>query len=126
MMPRMSAHAGPRSTQTRPGARVVAAYAHTLWDAALAAGPDPDVAQDLALSTRTLQRRLADAGMAFQAVLDNTRHELACHYLRHTAMPAAEVGHLLGFQDAPAFHRALKGWQGLGPGQYRSAFAAGS
>lgn len=84
-----------------------------------------DVAQDLALSTRTLQRRLADAGVAFQAVLDDTRHELACHYLRHTAMPAAEVGHLLGFQDAPAFHHAFKTWQGQGPGQYRSVFAAG-
>ena len=85
-----------------------------------------DVAQDLALSTRRLQRRLADAGVAFQAVLDDTRHELACHYLRHTAMPAAEVGHLLGFQDAPAFHHAFKGWQGQGPGQYRSALAAGA
>jgi len=42
------------------------------------------------------------------------------------ALPAAEVGQLLGFQDAPAFHRAFKGWQGLGPGPYRSAFAAGS
>ena len=80
-----------------------------------------DVATDLALSTRTLQRRLMGAGVAFQAVLDATRHELACHYLRHTAMPVAEVGFLLGFQDAPAFHHAFKAWQGQGPGQYRSA-----
>lgn len=80
-----------------------------------------DVAEDLALSTRTLQRRLADAGVAFQAVLDDTRHELACHYLAHTALPAAEVGQLLGFQDAPAFHHAFKGWQGQGPGQFRAS-----
>ena len=80
-----------------------------------------DVAGDLALSTRTLQRRLADAGAAFQAVLDDTRHALACHYLAHTALPAAEVGQLLGFQDAPAFHHAFKGWQGQGPGQYRAS-----
>ena len=80
-----------------------------------------DVAGDLALSTRTLQRRLADAGVAFQAVLDDTRHALACHYLAHTAMPAAKVGQLLGFQDAPAFHHAFKGWQGQGPGQFRAS-----
>ncbi len=79
-----------------------------------------DVAADLALSTRTLQRRLLHAGVAFQGVLDATRHELACHYLRHTALPVAEVGSLLGFQDGPAFHHAFKGWQGQGPGQYRA------
>ncbi len=80
-----------------------------------------DVAIDLALGTRTLQRRLLEAGVTFQAVLDATRHELACHYLAHSAMPVAEVGHLLGFQDAPAFHHAFRGWQGQGPGQFRAA-----
>lgn len=79
-----------------------------------------DVAADLALSTRTLQRRLRETGLAFQTVLDSTRHELACHYLGTTAMPVAEVGYLLGFQDAPAFHHAFKAWQGQGPGQYRA------
>lgn len=80
-----------------------------------------DVAQDLRLSTRTLQRRLAEAGVAYQALLDATRHELACHYLARSAMPIAEVGYLLGYQDAPAFHHAFKQWQGQGPGQYRAA-----
>lgn len=84
-----------------------------------------DVATDLALSTRTLQRRLLQAGVAFQAVLDSTRHELACHYLGNTAMPVAEVGYLLGFQDAPAFHHAFKAWQGAGPGQYRARMVGG-
>ncbi|TXH86719.1 MAG: AraC family transcriptional regulator [Rhodoferax sp.] len=83
-----------------------------------------DVAADLALSTRTLQRRMLEAGVAFQAVLDATRHELACHYLGNTAMPVAEVGYLLGFQDAPAFHHAFKAWQGQGPGQYRASRGA--
>ena len=83
-----------------------------------------DVADDLALSTRTLQRRLLAAGAAFQTVLDSTRHELACHYLGNSAMPVAEVGYLLGFQDAPAFHHAFKGWQGQGPGQYRASLGA--
>ena len=57
----------------------------------------------------------------YQALLDATRHELACHYLARSAMPIAEVGFLLGYQDAPAFHHAFKQWQGQGPGQYRAA-----
>ena len=67
-----------------------------------------------------LLRRLAEAGVAYQALLDSTRHELACHYLATSAMPIAEVGYLLGYQDAPAFHHAFKQWQGQGPGQYRA------
>jgi AraC-like DNA-binding protein len=77
------------------------------------------VASDLHLSTRTLQRRLADVGVAYQTLLDSSRHELARHYLSNSAMPVAEVAYLLGFQDTPAFHHAFKGWQGQGPGQYR-------
>jgi AraC-like DNA-binding protein len=82
-----------------------------------------DVASDVCLSTRTLQRRLLEAGVAYQALLDSTRHELARHYLANSAMPVAEVGFLLGFQDTPAFHHAFKGWQGSGPGQYRTESA---
>lgn len=79
-----------------------------------------DVACDLCLSTRTLQRRLLEAGVAYQTLLDATRHELARHYLASSAMPVAEVGFLLGFQDTPAFHHAFKSWQGQGPGQFRA------
>lgn len=83
-----------------------------------------DVASDLHLSTRTLQRRLLAAGMAYQTLLDATRHELARHYLGSSAMPIAEVGLLLGFQDTSAFHHAFKSWQGQGPGQYRGGLRA--
>lgn len=84
-----------------------------------------DVAQDLHLSTRTLQRRLAEEGLAYQSLLDATRHELACHYLRGSAMPIAEVGYLLGFRDAAAFHHAFKQWQGQGPGVFRAGASGG-
>lgn len=79
-----------------------------------------DVAADLCLSSRTLQRRLLHAGVAYQSVLDTTRHALALHYLASSTMSVAELGFLLGFQDAPAFHHAFKTWQGTGPGHYRA------
>ncbi|BAO80556.1 AraC-type DNA-binding domain-containing protein [Serpentinimonas raichei] len=82
-----------------------------------------DVADDLHLSTRTLQRRLAETGMTYQALIDATRHELACHYLATSAMPIAEVGYLLGYHESAAFHHAFKQWQGQGPGQYRAGCA---
>lgn len=83
-----------------------------------------DVARDLHLSTRTLQRRLAGQGLAFQGLLDATRCELACHYLRSSALPIAKVAYLLGYQDPAAFHHAFKHWQGQGPGQYRAGASA--
>ncbi len=79
-----------------------------------------DVAGELHLSTRTLQRRLAQAGLAFQALLDGTRHELARHYLEGSELPIARIAALLGYQEVPAFHHAFKQWQGVGPGQYRA------
>jgi len=79
-----------------------------------------DVADELHLSTRTLQRRLAQAGLAFQALLDGTRHELARHYLESSELPIARIAALLGYQEVPAFHHAFKQWQGVGPGQYRA------
>jgi len=79
-----------------------------------------DVAGELHLSTRTLQRRLAQAGLAFQALLDGTRHELARHYLEGSELPIARIAALLGYQEVPAFHHAFKHWQGVGPGQYRA------
>ena len=41
-----------------------------------------DVAQELGLSARTLQRRLTDAGITFQQLVEETRRELARHYLK--------------------------------------------
>lgn len=85
-----------------------------------------DVAGDLHLSTRTLQRRLAEASIAFQALLDGIRHELACHYLGGSELPIASIADLLGYQESPAFHHAFKQWQGVGPGQYRAQVRAGA
>jgi hypothetical protein len=36
------------------------------------------------LGTRTLQRWLADAGITFQQLVEDTRRELAHHYLKHS------------------------------------------
>ena len=80
----------------------------------------PAVASKLALSTRTLQRRLRDEGTTFQRVLDDTRGELARHYLGQTAMASAEISFLLGYEDPNSFLRAFRDWIGVTPEQYRA------
>ncbi len=82
-----------------------------------------DAAQRLAMSARTLQRRLGEDGTSFQAVLDETRRELALHYLQRTAITSGEISFLLGFADPSSFFRAFHGWTGLTPERARGTSA---
>jgi len=77
------------------------------------------VAQALALSPRTLQRRLAEAGASFQALLDATRRELADQYLRNPALSLTEIAFLLGYAEQSGFNHALREWHGCTPQQRR-------
>jgi AraC-like DNA-binding protein len=80
-----------------------------------------DVARRLALSKRTLQRRLEAEGTNFQAVLRETREALARHYLEKTLLPIAEVAFLLGFDEQNSFYRAFRVWTGATPDSVRQA-----
>ncbi len=80
-----------------------------------------DVAGKLALSRRTLQRRVEAEGTSFQQILNATREELARHYLENTTLPLSEVSFLLGFDEPNSFHRAFKAWTGRTPDQARRA-----
>jgi AraC-like DNA-binding protein len=73
------------------------------------------VARRLALSKRTLQRRLEDEGTSYQEVLRATREALARHYLERTSIPAAEIAFLLGFDEPNSFFRAFGEWTGRTP-----------
>jgi len=89
----------------------------------LLAGKRPtlqDVAQELGLSARTLQRRLTDSGITFQQVVEETRRELARHYLKQRAVELNEAAFLLGFADANSFFRAFQNWEGTSPGEWRT------
>lgn len=98
--------------------RVRAALAQTLpaGDASIAA-----VTRQLAISPRTLQRRLNEEGTSFQAVLAATREALARHYLTTGELRTSEIGFLLGFDDTNSFYRAFKTWTGTTPDAVRSA-----
>ena len=80
----------------------------------------PDVAQKLGLGARTLQRRLTDGGVSFQQLVEDTRRELARHYLKQTKVELNEAAFLLGFEDANSFFRAFQVWEGTSPGEWRT------
>ncbi len=79
------------------------------------------VAGELCMSERTLQRRLDEESTSFGQLLDSTRRELAEQYLGgglHLSL--AQAAYLLGFADQSSFFRACKRWFEVSPGQYRN------
>jgi AraC-like DNA-binding protein len=82
-----------------------------------------DVARELRLSARTLQRRLADERASFQQLVQEARRELARHYLLHSSLELNETAYLLGYEDAHSFFRAFHDWEGSSPGEWRARHA---
>lgn len=78
-----------------------------------------DIAGALHISTRTLQRRLQDAGSRFQEVLEEARHQLARHYLNNSVLELNEAAYLLGYEDSNSFVRAFRTWEGTPPARWR-------
>lgn len=82
------------------------------------------VANALCMSPATLQLRLSQRSTNFQQLLDDTRKELACSYLRQVTRPVTEITFLLGFSDTSNFTRAFKRWTGSSPTDFRQQFSA--
>ena len=77
------------------------------------------VARELCMSDRTLQRRLETEATSFAELLDSTRRDLAEQYLSRLNLSLAQAAYLLGFADQSSFFRACKRWFELSPAQYR-------
>jgi AraC-like DNA-binding protein len=85
----------------------------------------PKIATMLGMSERTLQRRLAAEGTSFERLLDDTRRELAQHYLGQSNISLADIAYLLGFSDQSSFFRAARRWFGNSPRGYRIRLISG-
>jgi len=77
------------------------------------------LALKLDMSTRSLQRRLGEAGTSYQAMLDRVRLEMAKRLLSETSFTPGEIAFFLGFEEANSFHRAFRRWEGRTPSQWR-------
>ena len=83
------------------------------------------IASELALSTRSLQRRLREEATSYAAVAETLRKGKARLLLRDRHLAVYEVGYLLGYSDPSAFYRAFRRWHGISPSQFRSQLASG-
>jgi len=70
------------------------------------------VAEALATSERSLQRRLQAEGSSFRDVMDEARHKLAVAYLGDSNLSLTDVAYLLGYSEGAACTRAFKRWTG--------------
>lgn len=78
------------------------------------------IADQLHMSPRNLQLKLAAKNTTFQDTLDNTRQSLAAGYIQQSSLAITEIAYLLGFSDASNFTRAFRRWHGCSPSDYRA------
>lgn len=80
------------------------------------------IANELAMSKRTLQRKLTNEAESFQSILQTVRSELADYYLEKSKLSLGEISFLLGFNEPNSFIRAYSNWKGIPPGSFREQF----
>jgi AraC-like DNA-binding protein len=73
------------------------------------------VARALAVSRRTLSRRLADEGTSFRHIFDDVRKEFACALLQDRSLSIADVAFFLEYSEPAAFNRSFRRWTGQAP-----------
>lgn len=78
-----------------------------------------ETARLLAMTERTLLRRLREENTTFQEVLDRLREELAYDYLRRADLTVEDIAYLLGFSSSSTFSRAFMRWTGQRPSVWR-------
>lgn len=79
------------------------------------------IAEDMAVSERSLQRHLRQEGHNFQSILSETRHQVAKDYLVQPGYEISEIGYLLGYEDQGSFFRAFQKWENQTPSEWREA-----
>jgi AraC-like DNA-binding protein len=78
-----------------------------------------DIAYELGMSERTLQRRITEQGTTFRDLIMEARQELGRTLLSDPSTDIDEVACLLGYQDTSSFYRAFREWEGVTPNQWR-------
>jgi AraC-like DNA-binding protein len=77
------------------------------------------MARALAVSQRTLSRRLADEGTSFRHILDDVRREFACALLQDHSLSIGDIAFFLQYSEPAAFNRSFRRWTGRTPRAFR-------
>ncbi|MVO17963.1 helix-turn-helix transcriptional regulator [Parasedimentitalea huanghaiensis] len=79
-----------------------------------------ELASALGLSTRTLQRRLTQAGLSFSQLVRLVRISEACRLLKSGDISLTSIGFCAGFSDSSHFSRDFRASVGLTPSEFRA------
>lgn len=95
---------------------------HRLLRASLTGGRHgvADIAKQLGMHERTLNRRLREEGTSFRRELDVVRYEMARQLLSSDSMFLSQIAEALDYGDTAAFSRAFKRWSGIPPTDWRT------
>lgn len=89
-------------------------------EACLASGISLDeIAGQLCMSKRTLQRRLQELDLEFNDLVEEIRQALALDLVRRSSLNLTEIATRLGYNESSSFTRAFRRWTGLSPREYR-------
>jgi len=77
------------------------------------------IAQNLDLHPRVLQKRLKSEDTSFSKLLEETRLNIARQQLRNSEVTITDLALRLGYSDVSVFSRHFKRWTGDSPSQWR-------
>jgi AraC-like DNA-binding protein len=81
----------------------------------------PSIAEEIGLSPRTLQRRLAEEGTSLRELVRRHRAQIVDRLLKDRKTKMTVIAHDVGYSDATTFSRAFKSWSGETPRDHRVA-----
>lgn len=78
------------------------------------------VAANLNLSVRTLQRRLKSEQQTYKSIINDLKQQFAMDYIKNPQLTVSEIAYLLDYSEVSAFSRSFKRWTGQTPNQFRN------
>ena len=76
------------------------------------------IASAVGISVRTLQRRLAECGIEYSALVEGARFEIAADLLKNQRCKLIDIAYDVGYADPGSFTRAFRRWTGVTPSEY--------
>ena len=86
-------------------------------------GKDPilkSASDYIGFTQQTLRRRLAEEGITFYQLKEETRRDIAIYMLKDSSLSVEDIAFQAGFSEASTFIRAFKRWTGMTPRAYRT------
>ena len=81
-----------------------------------------NLASDLGIHSKTLNRRLHEEGTCFLDLRSQARFQLATQFLSRTSLKVNDIARALGYAETSTFTRAFRTWAGKSPKVWRKQF----